>query len=194
VVYPLAYYLPGEDHGSYEDPFNTYEMFKNSITIQRAFVFYFFAIFFYNLFAVLVTYLLNSLWHAILDNFRPITVWCTDMFIFYVITETGDFGEPWTKYSLLQAFGLAVLLYGTAIYNAPNAGSIKLQGQWFSCGLNFRHEYEAIAMEEQEAEMEREWEERKQNFALRRGSSLAGRVPRVSVHTTALRGLASPKI
>ena len=54
VVYPLAYYLPGDDHGSYEDPFNTYEMFKNSKTIQNAFLIYFVVIFLYNFFACLL--------------------------------------------------------------------------------------------------------------------------------------------
>jgi hypothetical protein len=68
VVYPLAYYLPGDDHGSYENPFNTWAMIQNSPTIQAAFVIYFIAIFGYNLFAALVTFLLNSVWHAILDN------------------------------------------------------------------------------------------------------------------------------
>merc|ERR1711935_856277 len=84
VVYPLVYYLPGGDHGSYEDPWNTIHMVMNSSTIQHAFILYFFVIFLYNFFAVLVTFLLNSVWHAILDNFRPITVWITDLFIFYV--------------------------------------------------------------------------------------------------------------
>jgi drug/metabolite transporter (DMT)-like permease len=70
VVYPLAYYLPGEDHGSYEDPWNTWYMFIHSPTIQYSFVLYFIAIFGYNMFAVLVTFALNSIWHAILDNFR----------------------------------------------------------------------------------------------------------------------------
>ena len=42
VVYPLVYYLPGNDHGSYEDPFNTYAMFMNSSTIQLWFVIYLF--------------------------------------------------------------------------------------------------------------------------------------------------------
>jgi drug/metabolite transporter (DMT)-like permease len=71
VVYPLVYLLPGSDHGSYENPFNTYAMFVNSPNIQFAFLIYFFAIFGYNLFAVMVTFRLNSVWHAILDNFRP---------------------------------------------------------------------------------------------------------------------------
>ena len=114
VMYPLAYYLPGDDHGSYENPFNTMAMIENSTTIQVAFVIYFFAIFFYNLFAVLVTFLLNSVWHAILDNFRPITVWTTDLFIYYVVVKTGDLGEPWTKWSFLQLAGMFILFYGTA--------------------------------------------------------------------------------
>jgi hypothetical protein len=45
LVYPLVYYLPGDDHGSYEDPFNTLAMFMNSKNIQIFFGIYFFAIF-----------------------------------------------------------------------------------------------------------------------------------------------------
>ena len=30
------YYMPGDDHGSYEDPFNTWAMFMNSRNIQIA--------------------------------------------------------------------------------------------------------------------------------------------------------------
>eukprot|EP00537_Pseudo-nitzschia_pungens_P019383 CAMPEP_0172406526 /NCGR_PEP_ID=MMETSP1061-20121228/71025_1 /TAXON_ID=37318 /ORGANISM="Pseudo-nitzschia pungens, Strain cf. pungens" /LENGTH=442 /DNA_ID=CAMNT_0013142163 /DNA_START=24 /DNA_END=1352 /DNA_ORIENTATION=+ len=145
VAYPIVYYLPGDDHGSYEDPFNTWYMIKNSTTIQIAFWIYFCSIFFYNFFAVLVTFLLNSVWHAILDNFRPITIWMTDLVIFYYFTP--DLGEKWTVFSWVQVFGMIILLYGTAIYNAPNAGSILLEGQWFSFGFNFSREYEAIKEE-----------------------------------------------
>jgi len=66
VVYPMAYFIPGGDHGSYEDPWNTWHMFVNTPIIQTSFVLYFGAIFGYNLFAVLVTFSLNSIWHAIL--------------------------------------------------------------------------------------------------------------------------------
>ena len=112
LLYPLAYYLPGDDHGSFEDPFNTYAMVVNTSTIQWAFLIYFIVIFGYNLFAVLVTFMLNSIWHAILDNFRPVSVWLTDLAIFYFVTA-GAFGEPWTSYSYIQLFGMGVLLYGT---------------------------------------------------------------------------------
>lgn len=81
-VYPLAYYLPGDDHGSYEDFYNTWHMVTHSSVIQSSFVVYFFgerhqisvspfisqpkltsfvrmnsisAIFLYNFFAVLVS-------------------------------------------------------------------------------------------------------------------------------------------
>lgn len=128
VLYPIAYYLPGDDHGSFENFENTFAMIKNSTTIQVAFVVYFFAIFGYNLFAALVTFLLNSVWHAILDNFRPITVWSTDLFIYYVIVQTGDLGEPWTKWSFIQLIGMFVLFYGTA-------GKVKMRARCFSCSL-----------------------------------------------------------
>jgi hypothetical protein len=192
VVYPMAYFIPGNDHGSYENPLNTYEMLISSSTIQWMFVIYFVVIFCYNLFAVLVTFMLNSIWHAILDNFRPITVWGTDMFIYYVVTTTGDFGEPWSKYGWVQLVGMGVLLYGTAIYNAPNAGSLRLEGQWFHFCFDMRHEYGEIELETQEAEMERKWEEKRQEFKIRRPSSLAERSPHTSIHTQALRGLATP--
>ena len=196
ILYPLAYNLPGDDHGRYEDGFNTMYMVMHSSTIQAAFVVYFFAIFGYNLFAVLVTFSLNSIWHAILDNFRPITVWGIDMFIFYGVTSS--FGEPWTKYAWIQVLGMMVLLYGTAVYNAPNAGSVRLEGQWYVLGLNFSHEYEEVEKEmllEEPDEMSHdEWEKRKGAFGQRKSSSMAEHTPYVSLHTQALRGLAAPKI
>ena len=140
ILYPIAYFTPGPDHGCFENPFNTIAMLQNSHSVQIMFVLYFFAVFAYNILAVLVTFALNSVWHAILDNFRPITVWGTDMFIFYVVTHS--FGEPWSTYSWLQLLGMFVLLYGTAVYNAPNPGSIQLKGELYSCFLDFSQEYE----------------------------------------------------
>ncbi|KAG7354693.1 solute carrier family 35 related protein [Nitzschia inconspicua] len=173
VVYPLVYLLPGDDHGSYEDPFNTWFMFKNEPHIQIAFAVYFVAIFGYNFFAVLVTFLLNSVWHAILDNFRPITVWITDLFIFYVISTS--FGEQWTVYSWIQVAGMFVLLYGTAIYNAPNAGSISLEGDWFALGLDFSPEYDSIRREELEREQDEQFKQRMLHHKM--GSSFFGEIP-----------------
>mmetsp|Transcript_28495 Transcript_28495/g.60127 ORF Transcript_28495/g.60127 Transcript_28495/m.60127 type:complete len:489 (-) Transcript_28495:137-1603(-) len=186
VMYPIGYFMPGDDHGSYEDPFNTWNMLVNSKNIQFAFVIYFFTIFFYNLFAVLVTFMLSSVWHAILDNFRPITVWVTDLVIFYYINPF--FGEAWTPYSYLQIFGMAILLYGTAIYNAPNDGSLLLKGQWWAFKINLSDEYDAIRREQEEAEAEAKWEAKRQEFKVRTRSSFI-ESPRISVHTQSLRGI-----
>ena len=113
------------------------------------FLWYFLSIFFYNALAVLVTFMLNSVWHAILDNFRPITVWGTDLFIFYFVTKS--FGEEWTKWSFVQLAGLFVLLYGTAVYNAPHAGSIKLDGGVLSCFCKF--DYSDMEDEDEEKQV-----------------------------------------
>jgi drug/metabolite transporter (DMT)-like permease len=172
IVYPIAYYTPGDDHGSFEHFGNTWAMISNTPTIQYMFIVYFIAIFGYNLFAVLVTYLLNSIWHAILDNFRPITVWLTDMFIFYFVNQA--FGEAWTAYSYLQLVGMGILLYGTAIYNGPHAGSIILKGQWYALGFNFSGDYDEIEEQQREAEMDAHWEARQSNFKERTNSSFIG--------------------
>lgn len=147
VIYPLAYYIPGVDHGSFENPWNTWAMFVNTPSIQHVFIVYFFSILMYNMLAVLVTFMLDSVWHAILDNFRPITVWGADLFIFYFITVA--LGEQWTAWSYIQLFGMIVLLYGTAIYNAPNPGSIQLTGGASSFFIDCSDEYMRIQAEEE---------------------------------------------
>jgi len=161
-------------------------MLTHSRNIQTAFFIYFFAIFFYNLFAVLVTFKLSSVWHAILDNFRPITVWGTDLFIYYCINPL--FGEAWTQWSYLQIFGMCVLLYGTAIYNAPNGGSLLLEGQWWAFGINLSSEYEEIKRELEQADIDAKWEAKRQEFKVRTHSSFI-ESPRISIHTQALRGI-----
>ncbi len=139
VLYPVCYTMPGADHGSIENPYNTYAMFMNSSEIQVIFLLYFIFIFSYNVLACLVTKMLSAIWHAILDNFRPISVWGTDLFIFYFITPS--FGESLNIYSCVQLLGLFVLLYGTAIYNAPNALSVKLTGRPIDLFIDCSKEY-----------------------------------------------------
>ena len=127
VLYPVVYSMPGSDHGSYENPWNTLALIRNSRELQGMCLLYFFSVFFYNMLAVLVTYMLNSVYHAILDNFRPMTVWGTDLFIFYCITRS--FGEPWTAWSYLQLLGMGVLIMGTLQYN----GDSRLSGRAVDC-------------------------------------------------------------
>ena len=147
VLYPLAYLTPGSDHGSFENPYNTYYMIVNSSDISWMVALYIVSITLFNIFCVIITFMLNSVWHAILDNFRPITVWGSSLFIFYFIEPS--FGESWTPWSFMQLAGLFVLLYGTAVYNAPNSASIKLEGDLKSCFIDCSDEYRELeAMQE----------------------------------------------
>merc|ERR1719240_1491812 len=83
------------------------------------------SVFVLNSFSVLITFMLSSVWHAILDNFRPISIWATQLVI-YVVTD-GEHGEAWTRGSYLQLAGLALtrspLLTGNASPVFGGAGS-----------------------------------------------------------------------
>ena len=79
----------------------------------------------------------------------PPTVWLTDLFIYYFISPS--FGEEWSEESYFLIAGILVLSYGMSIYNAPNAGSILLKGNWDSFGIDCTKEYEAISQEKEEA-------------------------------------------
>ena len=123
VVYPVAGMIPGADIGGvYESHADAWAMVSNSRNLQLACGAFFVTVTGYNALAVYVTRYLSAIWHAILDNFRPVTIWSTDLFIFYILLPDGTFGEAWTPGSPLQLCGLIVLFIGTFIYN----GSIKL--------------------------------------------------------------------
>lgn len=77
-------------------------------------------------------------------------VWVTELFIYYFISQS--FGEEWTNESYLLLAGMLILFYGVSIYNAPNAGSILLNGRWYSLGIDCSREYEAIRREKGEAD------------------------------------------
>lgn len=99
-----------------ENFYDSIALLKNSQALQIVTWIFLFTVALYNVFAVFVTKFLSSIWHAILDNFRPVSVWSTDLVIYYFFTQ-GRFGESWTPYSWLQFAGMMVLFVGTAVYN-----------------------------------------------------------------------------
>jgi len=117
LVYPLAYALPGEDGGRFEDPWDALAMVRHSASLQRLVPLFVLFVTGYNCMAVYVTSFLSAIWHAIMDNFRPVTIWGCDLLIFYVLLPHQGFGEAWVPASWLQLGGLLVLFLGTAVYN-----------------------------------------------------------------------------
>jgi len=119
VVYPIAGLVPGQDHGVFEDIDNTMTQLNDNPSLVYLSAVFCASVFVLNSFSVLVTFMLSSVWHAILDNFRPISIWATQLAI-YSLTD-GAHGESWTSGSYLQLAGLGVMLLGTAIYNGTVA-------------------------------------------------------------------------
>ena len=118
LVYPMAYYLPGNDVGGcYENPWDAIEMIRSSPKLYALTISFVLTVTCYNCAVIYVTKFLSAIWHAILDNFRPVTIWGLDLCLYYILLPGQGYGEVWTQYSWLQLVGLLVLFLGTAIYN-----------------------------------------------------------------------------
>jgi hypothetical protein len=103
---------------------------------------FFLSVALYNITAVYLTHLMSSVWHAILDCFRPLSVWGCDLLIFYIISN-GTFGEPWTNWSYLELVSkheyiiiiVSHLLYIKLILSLPSSfigGYVHLI-LWYRC-------------------------------------------------------------
>ena len=113
LIYPLAYMLPGEDVGGcYENPWNSLHMIQSSPVLPSLVVGFVFTVTAYNMSAIYVTNYLSSVWHAILDNFRPAAIWGLDLFIFYQLLPGSSYGEQWlVPGSYIQVDGLHRMLF-----------------------------------------------------------------------------------
>jgi drug/metabolite transporter (DMT)-like permease len=126
IMFPIAKNMPGADNGCYEDFFDAIVMIQNNSSLLLFTVLYLLSITGYNVCAIFITFLLESVWRSILENFRPIAIWGTDLVLFYFITK-GTFGEEWTPWCWLEMGGMFLLLIGTAVYN----GSLKVPGFYY---------------------------------------------------------------
>jgi len=116
VAYPIYWMLPGEDHGHFEDPLNTLTQLRHSAPARTMALTYTSLVLLYNVFSMMVTQQLSSVWKAILSNCRPASVWATQLVLFGA--TKGRFGEAWADdSSWLQLTSLLILLVGIFVYN-----------------------------------------------------------------------------
>ncbi|CAK4086255.1 unnamed protein product [Aphanomyces euteiches] len=127
IVFPVAYWIPGNDNGSVEDFWDSCLMIYNNTAVASMCLFYIVCVTSFNIASIFVTFLLDSVWRSILANFRPVSVWSMDLALFYIFTS-GTLGEPWSPWSWLQLAGMFLLFFGTAVYN----GTVELK--WFDYG------------------------------------------------------------
>lgn len=116
-VLPLAYFLPGRDHGRLEESVDSVYMCAHSWKVALVLLGDMTAMLAYNVCGMQVTQSLSAVHRVILETLRTLCVWVIDLFLFYFVTK-GGFGERWTPYSLLQAAGFVLLVTGTLTYNA----------------------------------------------------------------------------
>jgi len=124
LLFPLMYYAPGNDAGSFENGVDTIEMVENSNTLRNAVLTYTFSCMCYNLCAVCVTGALSAVHRTMFMALRTLIVWIVDLTVHYVIDPSSPWGEAWSPYSYLELVGFVVLVTGQFIY----AGILQVPG------------------------------------------------------------------
>lgn len=126
LVYPVLWVIPGPDHGHVEDPIDTIAMIRNSGSIQLMMVAYIFSCATYNVAGMMVTEALSGVMRVMLEATRTICIWVFGLVWHYGVDPTAPFGERWTSWSYVQAFGFVLLLTGQATYGEK----LKWTGEW----------------------------------------------------------------
>lgn len=109
--------LPGEDPSCdcFENVFDSWTMYQNSELARWMLWGFIISVGLYNIFCIFVTKFLSAIWHSILDNFRPGSVWGSDLLLY--IATRGRFGEAWFWGSWFELAGMLILFSGTAVYS-----------------------------------------------------------------------------
>lgn len=124
LLFPLMYYTPGPDAGSYENGVDTYAMIESSDQLRRAIVLYTVSCACYNLCAVCVTGALSAVHRTMFMALRTLIVWVVDLGVHYLVDPTIPWGESWCSYNYIELVGFVVLVAGQFIY----AGLVQVPG------------------------------------------------------------------
>lgn len=115
-VFPILYFLPGNDAGHIEDTGDAFYMVCHSWQIAAVIATDMAIMLAYNVCGMEVTNNLSAVSRVIIETLRTLFVWICDIILFYVISS-GKLGEKWTSYSFLQALGFFLTVAGTLCYN-----------------------------------------------------------------------------
>ncbi|KAF4696740.1 hypothetical protein FOZ60_015639 [Perkinsus olseni] len=114
---PLLQHVPGYDVGGVlENTSDTLMMLRESSVLMSLAVGLFTAFFIYKLSAALVTAQSSAVHRSFLEVTRTLSVWVLSIIMYYTSSD-HHLGEPLTWYSIIQAFGFTVLVYGQLIYD-----------------------------------------------------------------------------
>jgi drug/metabolite transporter (DMT)-like permease len=116
IIMPILYVLPGDDHGHMEDSVDTGVFLSNSAEARNVVLMYMISVATYNVSGMLVTSALSGVMRVMLEASRTLCIWLFTLFWHYCIDSSSPFGESWTAWSPLQAFGFLILVFGQATY------------------------------------------------------------------------------
>jgi len=116
-ILPLLQHIPGSDTGGVmENTLDTFEMLHSSGLILALCVGLLFAFFIYKVSAALVTSHASSVHRSFLEVTRTVSVWALSVLMYYTSSD-HHLGEALTWFSLIQAFGFIMLVYGQLVYD-----------------------------------------------------------------------------
>jgi hypothetical protein len=119
ILLPLfQYYIKGSDVGGvYENTGDTMDMISNSTSLQWMLLIQFICVFVYNVCGVMVTQQASAVHHTFLDSTRTIFVWIASVLIYYHPHSDRSFGEPLTRWSIVELLGFVILIVGECVYD-----------------------------------------------------------------------------
>jgi len=116
IIFPVCYFVPGQDAGSFESLPDTLTMLSNSKDLCYLVLLYIFSCGTYNISGMLVTSSLSAVHRTMLEASRTLVIWLVDLCVFYLIDPKIRFGESWNAGSWVQLLGFVFIVTGQSIY------------------------------------------------------------------------------
>eukprot|EP00767_Chilomastix_cuspidata_P001080 gnl/Chilomastix_cuspidata/1326.p1 GENE.gnl/Chilomastix_cuspidata/1326~~gnl/Chilomastix_cuspidata/1326.p1 ORF type:complete len:413 (-),score=71.02 gnl/Chilomastix_cuspidata/1326:24-1262(-) len=120
VVLPILYFIPGDDHGSYENFIDAWVDVSNNAFLACMVVLYCLSIAVFNYCSLTISKTMSSVHRTMFDSCRTMVVWVCQVIIYYsgaVNSHDEHYGEAITLWTILELVGFVFLIAGTVIHN-----------------------------------------------------------------------------
>jgi len=116
-VLAVFYYLPGEDHGRFEDTVDTAYLIWGNGPLAAWTLVYLFSCSTYNIAGMAVTGALTAVHRVMIEALRTAVVWGFGLMV-HSVNPGSKLGEAWTAYSWLEVAGFVMIIFGQGVYGA----------------------------------------------------------------------------
>lgn len=118
VAFPIAWVIPGDDHGSYENYLNSFYMLRNNVQLIALVLLNFISISFFNFFSITMSKKLSATHRTLIDAMRTSIVWICMVVVYYCTYKSSNvYGEPLNVYSIFELLGFGFMILGTVTHN-----------------------------------------------------------------------------